>query len=363
MNGELKLIVHDGCADFGKKIEMHLQTLRKDKNPFVVPVKIPRFSNGEGKAVLEDSVRGKDLFIITDIGNYSLTYKMNTLVNHYSPDDYYMDTVRIVAAAKGHTNRTNIVMPFLYETRQHRRKGRESLDCAIALKELHEFLGVHTIITVDVHDPDICNALPLSPFENIYPTGTIIKDFVKKESKKIDFKNLIIISPDAGAIQRANFYANVFQAELGIFTKFRDYTEVVNGRNKITSHRYSGPNVEGKDTIVVDDMIASGESILDVAYQLKERKAKNIYLIATFPLLTNGIEKIKEAYKNKLFTKIYTTNLTYLSEEYKNEPWLEIVDCSLAIAKVINAINLNQPISELLDDKKEIAKNVETMIK
>jgi ribose-phosphate pyrophosphokinase len=363
MNGELKLIVHDGCIDLGKKIEAHLQKLRKDKSPLIVPVTLPRFSNGEGKAVLQESVRGKDVFIISDIQNYSLTYKMNTLINHYSPDDHFRDIARIVAAAKGHTNRTNVVMPFLYETRQHRRKGRESLDCAIALKELHEYLGVHTIITVDVHDPDICNALPLSPFENIYPTGTILKDFVKKEHKKIDFKNLIIISPDAGAIQRANFYANVFQADLGIFTKCRDYTKVTDGRNKITMHRYSGPDLEGKDTIVVDDMIASGESILDVASQLKERNAKNIYLIATFPLFTSGIENIRKAYKEKLFAKIYTTNLVYIPEEYKSEPWLEIVDCSLAIAKVINAINLNKPISELLDDKKEIAENVESMIK
>jgi ribose-phosphate pyrophosphokinase len=363
MNGELKLIVHDGCIELGKKIEKHLQKLRKDKTSLIVPITIPRFSNGEAKAILEESVRGKDLFIITDVFNYNLTYKMNTIINHYSPDDYFMDITRIVAAAKGHTNRTNVVMPFLYEARQHRRKGRESLDCSIALKTLHELLEVHTIITVDVHDPDICNALPLSPFENIYPTGAILKDFVKKEKKKIDFKNLIIISPDAGAIQRANFFANVFQSELGIFTKFRDYTKVTEGRNQITMHRYSGPDLEGRDTIVIDDMIASGESMLDVAIQLKERNAKNVYLISTFPLFTSGIEKFKEAYKKKLFTKLYTTNLIYISEEYKKEPWLEIVDCSLAIAKVINAINLNKPISDLLDDKKEIAKSIENVIK
>ncbi len=363
MNGELKLIVHDGCIDLGKKIEKNLQELRNDDTSLIVPITLPRFSNGESKAVIKESVRGKDLFIITDIGNYSLTYKMNTLMSNYSPDDYFCDIMRIVGAAKGHTSRTSVVMPLLYESRQHRRKGRESLDCAISLKILQELLGVHTILTVDAHDPDICNATPLSPFENIYPTGAILENFIKNERKKIDFNNLIIIAPDAGATQRAYFYANVFQSDFAVFTKIRNYKDdITDGKNKIEIHRYSGPNLEGKDTIIVDDMIASGESMLDVAEQAKLRKARSIYLISTFPLFTNGINKIREAYKNKTFTKLYTTNLTYIPEEYKKEPWLEIVDCSLAIAKVINGVNLNNPISELLDDKKEIAEYIESQM-
>lgn len=355
---DLKLIVMDNMKEFGQKVEKHIQNLRKDPTPLIVPVTVPRFNNGEAKAVLENSVRGKDLFILSDVYNYSLTYKMNTFLNHYSPDDHFRDIIRVVCAAKGHAHRTNIVMPFLYESRQHRRKSRESLDCAASLQELHDYFGVDTIVTVDVHDPEISNALPLSPVENIYPTGAILKDFVEKE-KNLDLNNVIIICPDEGAAERASFYANVFQTELGLFTKFRDYTKVTDGRNKIISHRYSGPDLTGKDVIVVDDMIASGDSMLDVARQAKERNARNVYLIATFVLFTTGIDNFKQAYKEKAFTKVYSTNLTYLPKEFKKEKWLEIVDCSLVLAKIIHSINKNESISELLDDKKEIAEYIQ----
>lgn len=357
-NHDLKLIVLENMQEFGKKVEKHIQNLRKDPTPLIVPVTTPRFNNGEAKVVIENSIRGKDVFILSDMYNYSLTYKMNAFLNHYSPDDHFRDVIRVVCAAKGHAYRTNVVMPFLYESRQHRRKARESLDCASSLQELHNYFGVDTIITFDVHDPEICNALPLSPFENIYPTGAILKDFIEKE-KNLNLNNLIIICPDEGAAERASFYANVFQTELGLFTKSRDYTKVTDGRNKILSHRYSGPDLTGKDVIVVDDMIASGDSMLDVARQAKERNAKNIYLIATFVLFATGIENFKKAYKEKAFTKVYTTNLTYLPKEYKKEKWLEVVDCSMVLAKIINSINKNESITELLDDKKDIAEYIQ----
>ncbi len=357
-NGELKIIVLENMKEFGEKVEKHIQELRKDSTPLIVPVITPRFSNGEGKAVIEESVRGKDIFILSDIYNCELTYKMNGFLNHCSPDDHFRDVIRVVCAAKGHTKRTNVVMPFLYESRQHRRKSRESLDCASSMQELHNYFGVDTIITFDVHDPEICNALPLSPFENIYPTGAILRDFVEKE-KNLNLNNLIIISPDEGAAERASFYANVFQTDLGLFTKSRDYTKVTDGRNKIVYHRYSGPDLTGKDIIVVDDMIASGESMLDVARQLKERNARNIYLIATFVLFTTGIDNFKAAHKEKAFTKVYTTNLTYLPKKYKKEKWIEVVDCSLLLARIINSINRNEAISELLDDKKDIAEYIQ----
>ncbi len=356
-NGELKLIVFDNIREFGEKVEKHIQDLRKDKSPLIINFEAPRFSDGEGKVELKDSVRGKDVFILSDVYNHSLTYRMNTFFNHYSPDDHYRDILRVVSASKGHTYRTNVVMPFLYESRQHRRKGRESLDCAASLQEMHNFYGVNTIITFDVHDPQIINALPFSPFENIYPTGAILREFIEKE-KNIDLNNIVIIAPDAGATERANFYANVFQSQLSLFTKERDYI-VKDGKNKIISHRYSGQDLKGKDVIVVDDMIASGDSILDITRQLKDKEVKSIYIITAFALFTSGIESFKKALKEKEFTKVYTTNLSYIPEEYKKEDWIQIVDCSLILAKIIDSINKNNPISELLDDKKDIAEYIQ----
>ena len=351
MNSEdnLKLIVLNSMADRGVTIEKEIQKLRNNKEELIIPIKQPRFGNGEGKIEIGESVRG----------NYSLTYNMpNGLTNHYSPDDHFRDIQRAIIATRDHADKITVVMPLLYSSRQHRRKNRESLDCACALQELKSFYGVKTILTIDVHDPNITNALPLNSFENVYPTGLILKQFLKNEMDKININNLTIISPDTGAVERAKFYANVFKAPLGIFYKQRDYN-VVGGKNAIISHDYAGPDVEGKDVIVVDDMISSGDSSLDVANELHKKGAKSIYFIVTFPLFVNGISKFNESYKEGKFTKLYTTNFVYIPEEFKKEPWLEVVDGSKLLARIISTLNYNHSIAPLIDEKSEVANLVD----
>ncbi|NLC48693.1 MAG: ribose-phosphate diphosphokinase [Tenericutes bacterium] len=345
----------------GKKIEENIQTILKNNNPLIVPIKQPRFGNGEGKIEICDSVRAKDIYILSDVGNYSTTYPLpGGIVNHYSPDDHFRDIQRAIIAMRNHANKITVIMPLLYSSRQHRRKNRESLDCASALQELNSFYGVNSIITIDVHDTNITNALPLNSFENIYPTGLILKSFLKNELKNIDLNNLIIISPDTGAVERARFYSSVFKSPLGIFYKQRDYN-VVGGKNEIISHDYAGPDVSGKDAIVVDDMISSGDSSIDVAEQLTNMGVKNIYFIITFPLFVNGITKFQEKYKEGKFTKLYTTNFTYIPEEYKNEPWIEIVDGNELLARIITTLNKNESIASLIDEKSEVASHVDEM--
>lgn len=356
----LKLVVLNSMSDRGDLIEKSLQKMRKDDSKLIVPIKQPRFANGEGKVEIGESVRGSDVYLLSDVGNYSLTYDLpNGIVNHYSPDDHFRDIQRAIIAMRDHADRITVVMPLLYSSRQHRRKNRESLDCACALQELKSFYGVKAILTIDVHDPNITNALPLNSFENIYPTGLILKDFLRNEIDNININNLTIISPDVGAVARANFYANVFKAPLGIFYKQRDYRNVTDGKNAIVSHDYAGPDVKGRDVIVVDDMIASGDSSIDVAEQLHKMGVKNVYFIVTFSLFVKGISKFQEAYKNGLFTRLYTTNFTYIPDEFKKEPWLKIVDGVELLARLINTMNHNNSIAPLIDEKSEVASFVD----
>lgn len=356
----LKLIVLNSMADRGSMIEKKIQKLRHNKHELIIPIKQPRFGNGEGKIEIGESVRGQDVYILSDVSNYSLTYDMpNGLTNHYSPDDHFRDIERAIIATRDHAEKITVIMPLLYSSRQHRRKNRESLDCACALQELKSFYGVKTILTIDVHDPNITNALPLNSFENVYPTGLILKQFLKNEINNIDINNLTIISPDTGAVERARFYANVFKAPLGIFYKQRDYTNVIDGKNAIISHDYAGPEVKGKDVIVVDDMISSGDSALDVASELNKMGAKSVYFIITFPLFVKGISKFNEYYKQGKFTKLYTTNFVYIPDELKKEPWLEIVDGSELLARIISTLNYNHSIAPLIDEKSEVANFVD----
>ena len=352
-NDDLRLIVMSNMREFGKNVNEHLQGLRGETRSYLVSIDEVRFNNGEGKVKINETIRNKDVYIISDIGNHSITYDMFGYKNHMGPDEHLMDIKRVISAIKGQASSITVVMPLLYESRQHRRKGRESLDCAIAMQEL-QALGVKTIITFDVHDPNVQNATPCLSFENFYPTHTILENFIENED--LDFDNLLVVSPDTGAMDRAIYYANMLNTDVGMFYKRRDLTKVIDGKNPIVQHEYMGKDVNGKNVIVVDDMIASGGSMLEVAEELKKRGAKKVYLVATFSLFTSGINGFNKAYKEGLFDKLYTTNLTYINDNLKKQKWFYDVDCSYFLAKIINVLNRHQSISPLLNGKDEILK-------
>lgn len=343
---DLCLIVMENCKDFGLKVDKHLKSLRKTDKSFILPVEAVRFSDGEGKIKLLSSIRGKDVFILSDTHNYNITYKMYGLDHTMSPDEHFQDIKRTILAMMGHAKRITVVMPFLYESRQHRRKSRESLDCALALQEL-KALGVDNIITFDAHDPNVQNAIPTMSMDNFYPTNDILKEFMKNE--KIDKDNTLVISPDAGAMDRARFLADIIKVDVGLFYKRRDLSKVVNGMNPIEAHEYLGKDLEGKTAIVVDDMIASGKSLIDVAEELKKRKANKIFFFSTFALFTNGPDIFIESQQNKLFDKIYSTNLTYVPEEIKRSKWFIAADCSKFMAEIIDCNNEGKSISKLIE--------------
>lgn len=350
MNDNLGLIILDNVKSLGKEVLEHINELRENSEDYIIPIKVDRFSNGEGKAKLLSTVRDKDIYIISDIGNYDMTYTMHGFTNHYSPDDHYQDVKRVILAIAGHAKKITLVMPLLYESRQHRKKGRESLDCAYALQELAS-IGVEEIVTFDVHDPNVSNAVPLLAFENIYPTNIILEDFVKINNNNLD--NLLIVAPDFGAMERARYFAEMLKCDVGVFYKRRDLSIVVDGKNPIVEHAYMGADVTGKDIIVVDDMIASGGSMIEVAEHLKQRGANKVFLTATFALFTEGIAKFETAFNKGLFDKLYTTNLTYVRSAIKNKEWYHEVNCSKKIAEVIDTLNKEQSISPLMNGKEE----------
>jgi ribose-phosphate pyrophosphokinase len=320
-----------------------------EDNSFLIKMKDIRFSNGEGKIIIEDTVRGKDIFILCDVGNYSCTYKMFGFENHKSPDDHFQDLKRVLSALGGKARRITVIMPLLYASRQHKRKHRESLDCAMGLKEL-EKLGVNDIITFDVHDPNVQNAIPLISFDNLYPTYEIVKMILQEEPDLlIDKTKMLVISPDTGAMDRAVYYSSVLGLDIGLFYKRRDHSKVVNGRNPIVQHEYMGREIEGQDVLIVDDMIASGESVFDIVLELKKRKANRIFVTATFALFTEGIEKFNKFYEEGLIEKIYSTNLTYLPKEVKEAKWFREADMSQFIANIIDNLNYDRSIAPLLD--------------
>lgn len=354
-NNDLTLIVLKSSDDLGEKINKHLNEGMDINENYILPIKQDRFANGEGKIVLNDTVRDKNVFIISDIGNHSCTYKLFGYENHMSPDDHFQDIKRVVSAIKGHAKSINVVMPLLYSSRQHKRKSRESLDCAVALQEL-ETLGVNSIITFDAHDPNVQNAVPCMPFENFYPTYSMLNDFIDNE--RINLKNMIVISPDSGAMDRARYYADILKTDVGMFYKRRDLSVVIDGKNPIAAHEYMGKDVRDKDIIVVDDMIDSGGSILEVIEELHKRKANKVYLFATFSLFSKGTEKFEECYKQGMFEKLYSTNLSYVKDETKNMPWFHEVDCSNYLANIIDTLNKQQSISPLMNGKQKIIDKV-----
>jgi len=346
---DLRLIVLDNIEDFGNKTNEYLKEVNGTNEDYIIPITRDRFSNGEGKIKIGGTVRDKDIYIISDVGNYDVTYNMHGFTHHMSPDEHFQDIKRVISAISGYASKITLVMPLLYESRQHKRKGKESLDCAIALKEL-EALGVNHIVTFDAHDPNVANSIPNLPFENFYPTHDILIDLVTKE----DIDNLLVVSPDMGAMERTRYYAEMLGSDVGVFYKRRDLSKVVNGKNPIVEHVYMGADVKGKNIIVVDDMIASGSSMIEVASLLKEKGANKIYFVATFALLTEGPDAFIKAYNEGLFNKLYTTNLSYVSEVIKKETWYQEVDCSTRMAKIINALNNRESLKSLFNGKQEI---------
>lgn len=352
----LGIIALKSCKELGEKVDAHIRALRKDPDntSYMIPIQDIRFSNGEGKVKIMDSVRGKDIYILCDISNYSCTYNMYGFENHMGPDEHFRDIKRVISAIGGKASRVTVIMPLLYSSRQHKRKGRESLDCAMALQEL-EHLGISTLLTFDAHDPTIQNAIPLVSFENVYPTYTILKYFLNDHKGiKVDKDNFIVMSPDTGAMDRAIYFANILGLDVGMFYKRRDFSTVINGKNPIIEHEYIGRDVEGKNILIIDDMIASGESVFDIADELKKRKAKEINIATTFAFFTEGIEKFNKYFEEGKIKSVYSTNLTYLPEKVKNAPWFREVDMSKFVGKLISTLNYNHSISPLLDARARI---------
>lgn len=355
--GDLGIIAMKGCEEIASKVDDYILKWRKDlfKNKdlvnrnFQIKASCPRFSTGEAKGQVGESVRGRDLFIISDCFNYGVKYKMYGEDVPMSPDEHFQDIKRIISAAGGKARRISVIMPMLYEGRQHRRISRESLDAAVALQELAN-MGVQNIITFDAHDSRIQNAVPLIGFDNVQPTYQMIKALVHTVPDiKIDRDNLVIISPDEGGMSRCIYYSSVLELELGMFYKRRNYATVVNGRNPILNHEYLGGNIEGKDVIIVDDMISSGDSIIDITLQLKARNVRNVYIFASFGLFCDGYKRFDEAYEKNLFTKIFSTNLVYRTEILKTKEWYQEVDMSKYIAYIITTLNFDRSMGELLD--------------
>ena len=348
----LKLIVFENCRELGEMIDKHLQKLTNTKSSFIIPIDEVRFNNGEGKVVIKESIRKKEVFVLSDIGNHSITYKMFEYINHKSPDDHFQDIIRCLCAIRNQAKSVSLVMPLLYSSRQHKREGRESLDCAVALQALVD-KNIDNIITFDVHDSNVQNAIPCSSFDNFYPTNIILENFIKHE--KLDNNNLLAVAPDNGAIKRTNFYANMLGCKLGgHFEKQRDIYKVVDGKNPILKHEYIGRDVKDKDILIVDDMIASGESMIDVARELKKRGAKNIYMMSAYSLFTKGVDVFDKAYDEGLFTRLYTTNLSYVPKDVLKRKWIYQADCSEYVAKIIYTYYMGKSISPLLEYRSKI---------
>ena len=372
-DGSLGLIPLKSCEELGAKVDQYLVGWREKRehahkneaafkgyhrDSYIISTSVPRFGTGEAKGVIKESVRGYDLYLMVDVTNYSLTYSVSGHENHMSPDDHYADLKRIIAAVGGKARRITAIIPFLYESRQHKRTARESLDCALALQELTA-MGVDNIITFDAHDPRVQNAIPLKGFETVQPAYQFIKGILKNcDDLKLDNDHLMIISPDEGGTNRAVYLANVLGVDMGMFYKRRDYSKIVDGRNPIVAHEFLGTSVEGKDVIIIDDMISSGESMIDVATELKKRKANRIFVVSTFGLFTNGLERFDKAVEDGTIYKVVTTNLTYQTPELLSRPYYINCDMSKYIAYIIDTLNHDSSISDLLNPYDRIQKLV-----
>jgi len=367
--GQLGIIVHDSCKALGDQVDQFIAERRENEfhksnsdyyleklqQSYIIKSNTIRFANGEGKGVLRESIRGKDIYILADIGNYNIKYNLFGIETRMSPDEIFQDIKRLISAVAGKARRISVIMPMLYSGRQDKRNTRESLDCAMALQELDN-LGVENIFTFDAHEPRVQNAIPLIGFESLHPTYEIIKTMLNSDLGvlEVDKSKLLVISPDTGAMDRAIYYASVMGLDVGMFYKRRDYKKVVNGKNPIIQHEYIGSDVEGKDVLIVDDMIASGESVFDIAKELKKRNAKNIYVAVSFSLFTEGLEKMNEYYQDGLIKKLFSTNLTYIPDNLKQAEWFQEVDMSNLISLLIDTLNYDDSVSPLLGATEEI---------
>ncbi len=367
--GTLGIIALESSKEMGQKVDEYITEWRAERenehkstiafagyqrDSYLINASCPRFGSGEAKGIIKESVRGSDLYLLVDVCNHSLTYSVCGQTNHMSPDDHYQDLKRLIAAVGGKARRITVIMPFLYESRQHKRSARESLDCALALQELTN-MGVESIITFDAHDPRVQNAIPLKSFETVQPTYQFIKALLKNVPDiKFDADHLMVISPDEGAMSRSVYYANILGVDMGMFYKRRDYTTIVDGRNPIVAHEFLGTDVEGKDMLIIDDMISSGESMLDVAKELKRRKAGRIFVASTFGLFTNGLEKFDKAYEEGLIYRVLTTNLVYQPKELLEREYYISADMSKYIALLIDTLNHDGSISSLLSPTDKI---------
>lgn len=370
----LKLAALESCKDFASKVDSHIVQFRRndmeelkrrkadlhyrgyDVDSYLLDFECPRFGTGEAKAVINESVRGTDIFVMADVMNYSIPYTVCGYTNHMSPDDHFQDMKRVIGSCVATAHRVNVVMPFLYESRQHKRSKRESLDCAMALEELIQ-MGVENIITFDAHDPRVQNAIPLYGFDNFMPTYQFVKTlFTHDKTTQIDKDHLMIISPDEGAMNRAVYLANNLGVDMGMFYKRRDYSKVVNGRNPIVAHEFLGSSVEGKTVLIIDDMISSGESMLDVAKQVKERGAEHVFVCTTFGLFTDGLEKFDAYYEKGYISKVITTDLTYRTPELVSRPWYEPAEMSKYMASIIDTLNHDVSVAKVQSTTEKINK-------
>ena len=367
--GKLGIIVHPSCAELGKRIDQYIVNWRKERehehkenvvfkdyeqDTYIIDATCSRFGTGEGKGYIKESVRGTDLYIMVDVTNYSESYTVCGHENHMSPDNHFQDLKRIISAATGKAHRINVIMPFLYEGRQHRRTKRESLDCALALNELVR-MGVDNIITFDAHDPRVQNSIPLNGFDNFFPTYQFLKALIKSVPDfKLDNDHLMIISPDEGAMSRAVYFSNILGVDMGMFYKRRDYSTVVNGKNPIVAHEFLGDSVEGKDVVVIDDMISSGGSMLDVAKQLKERNAKRVFVCTTYGLFTDGLDKFDEYYEKGWLDRVITTNLNYRIPELLERPYYVEANMSKYLASIIDIINHDVSVEKVRSSNEKI---------
>ena len=357
----LKIIVPENFREFGEKVNEHIKEIRKTNDNYLVDLNLVRFTNGEGKAVINESIRDTDLYILSDVSNYDVSYISYGRTHYMGADEHFQDIKRILSAECGHAHKRTIVMPYLYESRQDKKDSRESLDCAMSLREL-EMMGANEIITCDVHNRGIVNAVPNMAFENVYLGDRLLLDLLVNE-KITDFSKIICVSPDEGAMKRARFFSDLLgNVPIGSFYKQRDYTQVVNGTNPIIDHKFLGPSdMKGKYALVVDDMIASGGSILETAKELKDLGVEKIYLMVTFALLNNGIEKFQKYYDNGMFDRLYASNVSYVPDEYKKLEWFRSVDCSYKIANLISELNYGHSIGDLISCETETAIAIEKL--
>jgi len=360
---DLKIIVPENFRDFGNKVNEHIKLIRNNNDNYLADTQFVRFNNGEGKVVIKESIRDKDLYIMSDVSNYSICYDYYGMSHNMGPDEHFQDIKRILSAECGHASKRTVIMPYLYESRQDKKDARESLDCAMSLKEL-EYMGVNEVITCDVHNKSILNAVPNMAFENVYLSDMLTLDFLTNE-KIDDFSKIICISPDEGAMKRARFFSEILgDVPIGSFYKQRDYTSLVDGMSPIVDHRFLGPSdLSGRYAVVVDDMIASGSSILDTALALKKLGVEKVFLMVTFALFTGGVKKFDDYYQDGIFERVYASNVNYVPQSYLDRVWFKSVDCSYKLANLISEINYGHSIGELINCRTDTAVKIKKLRK